>query len=239
LSAVITGIGWVTVGGAGMGRSDAAFGLYDGVLPEIKGKILSGNHEFPRIGRLDRYSRLGLQAIAYALQDAGLDRWEERREIGIVASTVLGCLETDLNYYETVMNKNGLLADPNLFAHTLSNTFLGHASTIFGLTGTNFVINEKTDTGKSAILSALDCLSLGECGSMLAGICDLECPPGFPMAEKPAPGSVFIVLEQTGGKHLQTPYGIMSADRTGAIFFNKTELTDISMCIRKCLELKA
>jgi len=235
--AFISGIGWVTAGGTGMGRNTHSFELSEGPLPKLAGKMIFENQSFRRFGRLDRFSKVGLSAIAYALQDAGLDIWKEKREIGIIASTLFGCLATDFDYYNTVMPKDGLLADPNLFTYTLPNTFLGHASIIFGLTGTNFIINEKTNTGLSALRSALDCLSLGECGTMLAGICDVECPPDFPKSEKTAPGSVFVVLEQTIGKRPQQPYGELTMDKAGAIFFNESEIKDISMCVKKCMSV--
>jgi len=173
-------------------------------------------------------------AVAYALQDAGLDVWKGKRDIGVIVSTVLGCLATDLDYYNTVMTKNGVLADPNLFTYTLPNSFLGHASIIFGLTGTNFVINEKTESGICALSSAMDCISLGECDTMLAGVCDVEPPPDFPVSRKPAPGAIFIVIEKTIERQIQ-PYGNLSMGSSGTLFFNGSEINDISTCVKNCL----
>ena len=77
---------------------------------------------------MDEYSKLGMGAIAYALKDAMLDEWEEKRAIGIIASTVYGCLGTDFDYYNTVIPQDGLFASPNLFTYTLPNCFLGDAA---------------------------------------------------------------------------------------------------------------
>jgi len=237
MSAFITGIGWITVGGEGMGRNADPFELSEGSLPKITGKKTDNDKTFRRFGRLDRYSKLGVRAIAYALQDAGLDAWKEKRDIGIIVSTVFGCIATDIDYYNTVMMKNGLLADPNLFTYTLPNSFLGHASSIFGLTGINFVINDKTNSGISALRSALDCISLVECNTMLAGICDVERPPDFPIAGNPAPGSIFVMIEKDLERQTR-PYGRLSVDNSGNVFFNESEIKDISACVRRCLDAK-
>jgi 3-oxoacyl-(acyl-carrier-protein) synthase len=135
LNAFITGTGWVTAGGEGTGRNAAPFALSEGPLPGLAGKITFANQNFKRFGRMDRYCKLGLKAIAYALQDAGLDAWKEKRDIGVIVSTVLGCLATDFDYYNTVIPRDGLIADPNLFTYALSNSFIGYAAIIFGLTG--------------------------------------------------------------------------------------------------------
>lgn len=237
MSAFITGAGWVTAGGEGKGRNADPFDLSEGFLPALSGKIPFANTNFRRFGRMDRYCKLGLKAINYALQDAGLDAWEEKRDIGLVASTVLGCLATDLDYYRTVTDRDGLIADPNLFTYCIANSFIGYAAIIFGLTGTNFVINEKTGSGISAIVSAMDCVSLGECDIILAGVCDVEPPPDVTVSARPAPGAIFIVIEKTIERQI-VPYGILSMDKNGTLFFNESEIKDISMCVRKCLSGK-
>jgi len=235
LKAFITGIGWVTAGGKGMARNRDPFDQVEGPLPGLAGRLPFKNHAFKRYGRLDRFSRLGLMAVGYALQDAGLEAWKEKRDIGVIVSTVLGCLATDIDYYRTVMMKNGILADPNLFTHTLPNSFVGHASMIFGLTGVNFVINDKTGSGISALVSAMDCILLGECDTVLTGICDVDPPRDFPVSLRPVPGARFVVIEKTAGKRDLKPHGELAMEKTEALFFNGTEIKDISICVKKCL----
>ena len=137
----IAGIGWVNTTGAGYGRQTVFSAGYGEGLPKLSGKDVF-HKQLPRYGRMDRYSRLGITAIALALKDAGLDEWVEKREIGIIASTVHGCLNADGDYFDTVIPEGGRLASPNLFAYTLPNTFLGEAAIHFGLTGASFIINE-------------------------------------------------------------------------------------------------
>jgi 3-oxoacyl-[acyl-carrier-protein] synthase II len=229
MTAFITGIGWVTAGGSGMGRNADPFELSHGALPRLGSRIPFVSQRFRRLGRLDKFSMLGLRAVAYALRDAGLDEWEQRREIGVIASTVFGCLATDVDFYNTVLPQNGLLADPNLFAHTLPNTFLGHASIVFGLTGVNFMINDKTGSGLTSLTSALDCISKGEADFMLAGICDLECPQGFTESSA-VPGSIFVVLEKALRK--DKPYGQLSMNKGGDFFFENAEIKHVSEIVK-------
>jgi 3-oxoacyl-[acyl-carrier-protein] synthase II len=233
MTAFITGIGWITAGGSGMGRNADPFALSHGALPRLGSRVPFVSQRFRRLGRLDKFSMLGLRAVAYALRDAGLDEWEQRREIGVIASTVFGCLATDTDFYNTVLPQNGLLADPNLFAHTLPNTFLGHASIVFGLTGPNYVINDRTGSGLTALASSLECISTGEADFMLAGICDIECPSGFSESST-LPGAVFLMIEKTLRKDCK-PFGRLSVSKGGVLFFDDAEIKNISEIVKKTL----
>ena len=115
MKALITGIGWVNSTGMGCGREHRRFEMTAGRLPGITRPAI---FEKPcqRFGRMDRFSRLGLAAIAFALKDAGLEKWTRKRDIGIIASTVYGCLATDVDYFDTVIPQEGRLARPNLLA---------------------------------------------------------------------------------------------------------------------------
>ncbi len=112
-------------------------------------------------GRLDNYSKLGFAAITFALRDAQMDQWVKKRPIGIIASTVYGCLATDIDYYETVVPEGGAFASPSLFAYTLPNVYLGEVATHFGLTGQTFVINEPESSGIAGLRMALNNIMSG------------------------------------------------------------------------------
>ena len=230
----ITGIGWITASGKERGNNNDPFEFSKGALPNISGIDFPVNSGF-RKGRLDRFSLLGLQTISDALYDAGLYDWDKKREIGIVASTVYGCLNTDLDYYDSVAAKNGNLPEPNLFTHTLPNIFLGYAALLFGITGPNYIYYEKVDSGLSVLLSAMECIEQGESDIMLAGICDDEPPEGFPVPEPVRPGSIFVVIEKSPvqGKR---DFGRLSKDSRRNILLNEIVINDIEMCVRECLK---
>ncbi|MBN1905685.1 MAG: hypothetical protein JW927_11365 [Deltaproteobacteria bacterium] len=229
----ITGIGWVTSGGVGKGNSADPFDFKKGALPDISGNDFPVNPIF-RKGRLDRFSLLGLEAIAIALKDAGLYEYNIKRHIGIVASTVFGCLVTDLDFHETVTPENNTLPDPNLFTHTLPNIFLGYAAMLFGLTGPNYILYEKESRGHGALYSAVESIQSGECDIMLAGICDVEPPDGYIYNDAFRPGAIFIMIENNPCD--KQNYGKLTVDKNGNIYLNNLIIEDIESCVRECIK---
>ena len=139
----------------GCGRDHENFAQPYGQLPEINPSDLF-KKPYPNFRRMDKYSRLKLTAIAFALLDAGLSEWTRERNIGMIASTFYGCLGTDVDYYKTVIPDRGVHASPALFSYTLANSYLGEAAIRFGLTGTNYVITEQHPTGLAGLQAALD-----------------------------------------------------------------------------------
>lgn len=230
----ITGISWITSHGKGSGNKNDTFEFSKGILHDISGIGFPTNPCF-RKGRLDRFSLLGLQTITNALYDAGLYEWDRKRDIGIVASTVYGCLKTDMDYYDTVTAENGNLPEPNLFTHTLSNIFLGYAAILFGLTGPNYIFYEKKNKGLSALFSAMESINSCESDTMLSGICDIEPPENLQMPDIIEPGSIFIVIEKSPSPKKRN-FGRLSIDRKGNIILNKTIINDIAMCVSECLK---
>ncbi len=192
MKARMAGVGWVSVGGWGYGSGVGGFALENGELQLPARKDLFAD-PFPRYGRLDDFSRLGLAAITLALRDAGLEDWSEKRPIGVVAATYGGCIVTDVAYYATLVEFGGALVSPNLFAYTLANTFLGEAAIRFGLTGGSWVVDRDGDGELRSLEMALESLAAGENQTMLAGICDLPSPCGL---SGPAPGAIFAVLQR-------------------------------------------
>lgn len=217
MEAFLTGIGWVTGAGFGTGRQGG-----DCSFPALPLPVLTRKDVFPepnqRFGRMSDYAKLGLAAIAFALRDAGLEAWSEKRQIGVVASTRFGCLATDLDYHSTVQLQGGGLASPNLFAYTLANCFLGDAAIQFGLTGSSVAVNESGCNRLGALRMALEALQLGEADAMLAGICDLAPPQRYAGETGPA-GAAFLVLAPAPPA-APAHYGSVTLADDGSILFN-------------------
>jgi len=237
MEAYLTGIGWVTGGGFGWGSQGGDCSFPDLPLPALTRKDV-----FPepnqRFGRMSDYAKLGLAALAFALRDAGLEAWSDKRPIGVVAATRLGCLATDLEYHQTVQLQGGGLASPNLFAYTLANCFLGDAAIQFGLTGSSIALNETEEAGFGSLRMALEELSLGEAGTVLAGVCDLPVPDGFAAAVSRRPGAAFLVLT------LEPPvspagYGTVTLTDAGTLLCNGTPCGDFSELIKCALAGRA
>ncbi|PLX80668.1 MAG: beta-ketoacyl synthase [Desulfuromonas sp.] len=188
LKGELLGIGWLTAAGTGRGRDAAEFALVPGELSELR-RQLAFTEPDRRFGRLDRFSRLGVLAMALALQDAGLDRWEQKRRVGLFAATRFGSLGTDSDYFATVLPEQGRLASPNLFAYTLANTFLGEAAIRFGLTGPGVAINEGGNAPLESLVAALEGLVWDGLEASVAGFCDLP-----PRGSNEPPGAAFLVV---------------------------------------------
>lgn len=233
LSAHLTGIGWVTAANHGWGSQGQKFAIIPGEPPSLSRAELFAQPD-RRFGRMDAFSRLGLAGITFALRDAGLEEWREKRAIGLIAATTYGCLATDRDYFATVIPDGGALASPQLFAYTLSNTFLGEAALRFGLTGEALVVSEPPPGGFAPLGLALENLVWEGASAMVAGLCDLAPPEGIPALPGLPPGAVFIVLERD--RRAGAPdYGELRRDEQGGYRLNGTSVADMVDLVRQGL----
>ena len=237
MKAFITGLGWVTPNSMGCGRDHGHFEWKAGKLPEIKRRAVF-EKPFPHFGRLDRFCRLGLGAIAFALRDAGLDRWEHKRPIGIVASTVYGCLDTDINYLNTVLPEEGRLASPNLFAYTLPNSYLGEAAIHFGLTGPSFMISEPMGSELWCIRLGLSAMAEGQIDTVLSGMGDHNIPEPYADTRGTAFGALFFVIQKSVAEN-QAAYGQLHLQRDGRLTFDGCEIKSMALLAHLCVAAMA
>lgn len=233
MTAAITGIGWINAGGIGCGKEQRHFDMPEGILPNLTGKT-AFSRPCPRFGRMDRYTQLGLSAIAFALRDAGIELWDRKRNIGIIATTVNGCLDTDIRYYDTVISEAGKLASPSLFAYTLPSTFLGEAAIQFGLQGTSFTISESSDSSLWGLRMALINLATDEFDKMLCGICEIDCPSFYSKFGRKIPGALFLLLEKRDSD-AKGSYGDLRLSGNGDIVFNGNPVKNILCLTRDCI----
>ena len=232
----ISGVGWVTSTGMGGGKDRANFEMSNRPLTPIERKSVFDRPD-KNFGRMDEFSRLGLAAVTFALRDAGLEHWESKRNIGIIATTGYGCLWTDIDYYNTVIPEGGTLASPNLFAYTLPNCFLGEAAIRFGLTGDSYVINASSLADPTCLRLALNSLSIGEADKMICGFCDLGRPEQFEDQDVTPPGALFFVIEKQIESDRQR-YGQLALVEDGSVLFDGIVVSDTIMLAEACLEHK-
>ncbi|MEW6187799.1 MAG: beta-ketoacyl synthase N-terminal-like domain-containing protein [Thermodesulfobacteriota bacterium] len=229
---VITGMGWVNSAGLGRGRRVVYRPGIPGAPVTFSSKQVFPN-PMPRFGRMDRYSRLGLAGIALALQDAGLASWKELRNIAVITSTVYGCLETDADYYDTVIPEGGKLASPNLFAYTLSNTFLGEAALQFGLSGPSYVLHEEILSGLTGLHMAMEILAAGLFPAVLVGMCDTGPLPSLGLKDRSLTGALFFVLQKEGEPEGEV-YGSLTKEISGPICYEGNETEDLPRLAEQC-----
>lgn len=237
MQADITGIGWVTAAGMGRGRENSDFTMPFGRLPEYSPEEIFTD-PYPNLRRMDDYSRLGVTAIALALKDAHQSTWTQKRDIGMVVATVYGCLGADVDYYNTVIPRQGVHASPAVFSYTSANSFLGEAAIRFGLIGTNYAVFEQRPTGLAGIVAALEHLTRGDDEKILGGVCDVDCPQIFNPAEKFPPGAVFFMLEPVG-ENPRSCFGTLSSPSSGKLFFQNTPVDDLVTLVNQCLAVQA
>lgn len=197
----VAGGGWVS--STGWGRAGQGFpGPPDAAPPRLpRGRDI---FERPpaRFGRFDRYTRSGLAAIALALADAGLEASDTKRPIGLVASSLAGCLETDLAFQQSAREAGGAYASPNLFSYTLPGIVLGEAALHFGLTGPTLALGDRPgQPGAAALETALALLAARACPTLLAGWIEArpESPVGDPDIDRAPQGSLFVLLDTAPG----------------------------------------
>ena len=232
----VTGLGWTTAAGIGHGRQRRPFSIPDGPLPAITRKAVFDT-PYQHFGRLDQFSKLGLASIAMALKDAGNDTWTELRDMAVIVSTVYGCLQTDLDYFDTVTVDGGKSASPALFSYTLPNSFLGEASSRFGLTGASFVMNESSSMALSGLKAAMDGITFCEFENALVGSCDPDRPSGFETHPDVVPGALFFMIEKIQ-KPAHPSYGTVALNRKNEVVFNGKQIRDLIHLARECLSLE-
>jgi len=210
------------------------------MIPGKEPRILTAKnllgHPYKPFGRMDYFSKLGFAGIVKAMKDAGRSEWQAKRNIGLIATTRFGCLETDQNYFATVTTDHGMGASPALFAYTLPNCFLGEAAIFLGLTGEGFVINETDPTGITGLSMAMTTLFEDDSmEAMVYGICDTPQISGIKTPKNLFQGALFMVLENKA-PYLHTPYGALEFDASGTIIYNQETVSDIVVLAENALK---
>ncbi len=177
----ILGGSWINASGFAQLNQATSFEYQPGepVLPPARGLF---NPPLTRYGRFDRYTKTGIAAMALALKDAGLETYEDKRNIGVVLSTKWESFETDLTYYETTLADGGIASSPNLFSYTLPNVVIGECAAYYKLMGPTFTVG-------SCFLPALDAMIAGLTDTMVIGWLDSD-----PMGDHN--GALFVLVKR-------------------------------------------
>jgi 3-oxoacyl-[acyl-carrier-protein] synthase II len=221
----ILGGGWVTASGFGQMSSGINLHVETGepMIPKAK-DIFS--QPMLRYGRFDRYTKLGVAAIALALRDAGLDHFTEKQPVGIVLSSRYECLESDIEYYKTTRDEDGSLSSPNLFSYTLPGIVIGESAIHFKLSGPTFTMgeDESKGLGMAALNAAATLINSGVCRTMVAGW--LDYPPELPAnvtRSNVQKGAVFVVLSSgNNGRRL------VNVSDQNQLLINNREISQIT-----------
>jgi 3-oxoacyl-[acyl-carrier-protein] synthase II len=231
MKAVILGLGWINSSGFASGRSAKHFEIGHENVTEFPRQDLFPVPN-PRFGRIDRFSKTGLVAIALALKD--LEQPIDTTHTGIIAATQLGCLQTDIQYFETVIPESGKFSSPNLFAYTLPTTFLGEATIQFQLKGENLVLGTKSGEVLEPLKWALMALHASHHTYMLAG-CNHTTPEGISTPNNlHIPGALFFVLGRLAESN-PTGYGILELF-SDHLEFNGNRVDNLIHLAQRCIQ---
>jgi 3-oxoacyl-[acyl-carrier-protein] synthase II len=130
-----------------------------------------------RVGRLDRVSRLFLAASFLAIEDAAMTLpWRDAERVGLSFGTALGCLLSDAEFYDRVVEHGVAAASPRVFAATVSSAAAGEVSIAMGIHGPNATMHMGLAAGLGAIGYGFDLIQLGKADVVLAGGADANGP---------------------------------------------------------------
>lgn len=126
-----------------------------------------------RIGRLDRLCRLFLSAAYAAAGAAQLSIDDARADrIALSFGTGLGCLLTNVEYNQKLVEHGPAAASPRLFAYTVSSAAAGEVSIALGIKGANVTSHAGLAAGLQAIGYGFDLIRMGKADVVLAGGAD-------------------------------------------------------------------
>ena len=243
MSYYICGIGFVTPQIMGSARKfNKVDNNNDKLNPLLRKDVL--DKPYKPFGRMDFFSKTGFAGIHFACKDAGLLYNNKPSDTSIIAASRFGCLNTDLNYFNTIKLDNGKNASPQLFAYTLPNTFLGEASIFHNFTGENFVIGDHTaynlrgrswsfdntfpqqsmkvadkfldfSIKKELLNMSFDILDSSVSDYVICGLCDTDTPEFVETDNNHFYGSLFFVISR---KKQDFFYGIIKDNNLENLF---------------------
>jgi Beta-ketoacyl synthase, N-terminal domain len=139
---------WETVGAADPDVSG---------LPPLKGRYFC-TEPTPRFGRMDLLCKLGLCAAELCMAHAPE---LTRKDVALIGGSMLGCLEVDAQYHDTLLKGGPAGASPALFVYTLPSMFLGEIAIKFGLRGRTSYINAGTLSAIAAFANGVRLIETG------------------------------------------------------------------------------
>jgi 3-oxoacyl-(acyl-carrier-protein) synthase len=127
--------------------------------------------------QVDRLSRLTMEAVALALDDAELDLSEmDPEDVGIAFGTGYGCLASNVAYLEGIIHHGSRYGNPVVFQNTVPNAAAGYASVAQGIRGPNATFSSGSTAGLEALDFGFQQIAEGRVQAMLVASGDCLCP---------------------------------------------------------------
>jgi 3-oxoacyl-(acyl-carrier-protein) synthase len=184
-SVAVTGIGLVAPGAIGIdafrellrsGRSAVApvsrfdtgglrahsAALIDGFSPKKYIPLM-------KLRRMNGLSRLAMAACRLALDDAGIEDFEQPTRVGLSIGTTFGPVDTSAEYLREYVAKGAALAPPQLFAESVANAPGSHIAIEFGLQGFNLTFTQREASAMTGLMFAATQLVKGTVEAAISG----------------------------------------------------------------------
>lgn len=183
---VITGIGVVTP--IGIGNADFVKGLKEGksgisviehfditnFSTKISGYIKDFNPENfidkKKVRRMARFTKLGVAAATFAVEDSGIDfSKEDLSRIGVITGTGMGGLDIIEEEEATLLSKGPRKVSPFLIPMIISNMLPGEIAIRYGITGPNYAVTSACASANHAMGDAFRTLQNGDADIVITG----------------------------------------------------------------------
>jgi hypothetical protein len=103
----------------------------------------------------------------------------------------------------------------------------------YGLTGSSFVIQEKSARTLTCLKLALNAIACGDADKMVCGVCNPESPSAFRKINRIPAEALFIAIEEKPANGFS--YGKMSLGKAGCIAFKGCKIRDLNALVRQCI----
>src|SRR5712691_6578948 len=132
----------------------------------------------PRLRQMRTLGRLAVAAVDLALKDAELDLSEvDSEDVGVAFGTGYGCLSTNVEYLEGILQRGPRLGNPVLFQNTVPNAATGYISIAHGIRGPNATFGSGWVAGLEALDFGFQQIADGHVHTMIAASADHLCTP--------------------------------------------------------------
>lgn len=132
-----------------------------------------------RLRRLDKISQLSIVGVKLAIEDAGLDKSNLPKEMGLIMGTAYGPVVSVEKFYNKLLISGPQYLNPMIFPNIVMNEGAGQASIEFKLKGYNSTLCTGFTSSANAVCYAFDLLKYKKANIILAGGVDEFCPSIF------------------------------------------------------------
>ncbi len=160
--------------------------LDDTGLPALKARFFTSK-SWPRFGRMDLLSKLGVGAAELCIGSAFAQL--ARDDLALVGASMLGSLEVDAEYHDTLLKGGPASASPALFVYTLPSMFLGEVAIGLGLRGRTSLISQGRLSAVAALAAAVRLIEKERATSVLVVAAEAVGPAAGQLEVRPKGGS--------------------------------------------------